>query len=93
MTTYEADDVLRQYAATLHKEGQGVIRDAADLPYPKEVIRAVLKHAIEVSKDDKCARMAQERLRRSSRLSAAYHARARGSRGVREGTVERSLRA
>ena len=53
MTTYEADDVLRQYAATLQSGGHGVIRDASELPYPKEVIRIVLQHAIKVSKEDK----------------------------------------
>jgi hypothetical protein len=53
VTTYEADDVLRQYAATLQSGGHGVIRDASELPYPKEVIRIVLQHAIKVSKEDK----------------------------------------
>lgn len=53
MTTYEADDVMRQYAVTLQREGHGVIRDASELPYPKEVIKSVLRHGIKVSEDNK----------------------------------------
>ena len=53
VTTYEADDVLRQYAVTLQLLVRGVIHDASELPYPKEVIKAVLRHSIKVGKDDK----------------------------------------
>jgi hypothetical protein len=54
-TVYEADDVLRQYLTTLQSGGQGVIRDVSELPYPKEVIKAVLQGIIKRVKDDKQA--------------------------------------
>ena len=44
-------EVLQGYAVTLQGAAQGVIRDASELPYPKEVIKSVLQHCISVSKD------------------------------------------
>jgi hypothetical protein len=51
-TVYEADDVLQQYAAILQRGGHQVIRDASELPYSKEVIKSVLRRAMEVSKKE-----------------------------------------
>ena len=53
LPTYEADDVLRQYVAILQSGGHGVIRDASELPCPKEAIRFVLQHVFKVGKEDK----------------------------------------
>ena len=53
MTTYEADSVLRQYAAVLQSGGHGVIRDASELPYPKEVIKSFLQNGLKVGKENK----------------------------------------
>jgi hypothetical protein len=38
------DEVLRQYVDTLEKTGNRVIRDISELPYPKDMIKAALRH-------------------------------------------------
>jgi len=38
------DHVLSQYAATLEKTGNRVIRDISELPYPKDIIKSALRH-------------------------------------------------
>jgi hypothetical protein len=52
MAEVDARDVLEKYTAIL-KAGQSVVRDAADLPYPKEVIKVVLKSCLTRVDDDK----------------------------------------
>jgi hypothetical protein len=55
------DDVLTQYVATLGKAGHRVIRDVSKLPYPKDLIKSVLRqHLKNVSKMDKKAINAME---------------------------------
>jgi hypothetical protein len=43
---YDARDVLQKFIATLSVPADAVIRDAADLAHPKEVIKSVLQHCI-----------------------------------------------
>jgi len=43
---YDARDVLQKFIATLSVPADAVIRDAAELAYPKEVIKSVLQHCI-----------------------------------------------
>src|SRR3990170_3513288 len=43
---YDARDVLDRYVATLTKDSDGVIRDATELAYPKDIIKSVLQHCI-----------------------------------------------
>ena len=43
---YDARDVLQKFVATLSVSADAVIRDAADLAHPKEVIKSVLQHCI-----------------------------------------------
>jgi hypothetical protein len=38
------DQVLSQYVATLEKTGSKIIRDIAELPYPKDIIKSALRH-------------------------------------------------
>jgi hypothetical protein len=43
---YDARDVLQRFVATLSASGDAVVRDAADLAHPTEVIKSVLQHCI-----------------------------------------------
>ena len=43
---YDARDVISKYMATLNKPSNCLIRDASELPYPKDLIRSVLQHCI-----------------------------------------------
>src|SRR5215831_18463477 len=43
---YDARDVLQKFVAALSVSGDAVIRDAADLAHPKEIIKSVLQHCI-----------------------------------------------
>jgi len=43
---YDARDVLQKFVATLGAPADAVIRDAADLAHPKDVIKSVLQHCI-----------------------------------------------
>ena len=43
---YDARDVLQKFLATLSVSADAVIRDAADLAHPKDVIKSVLQHCI-----------------------------------------------
>jgi hypothetical protein len=43
---YDAREVLQKFIATLDVSADAVIRDAADLAHPKEVIKSVLQHCI-----------------------------------------------
>jgi hypothetical protein len=43
---YDARDVLQRFVAALSVPGDAVIRDAADLAHPKEIIKSVLQHCI-----------------------------------------------
>jgi len=43
---YDAREVLQKFIATLNATADAVIRDAADLAHPKEVIKSVLQHCI-----------------------------------------------
>jgi len=52
MSEVDARDVLEKYMATL-KAGQSIVRDAAELPYPKEVIKIVLRGCLARVDDDK----------------------------------------
>ncbi len=45
-TQYDARSVLEKYLATLGEPGTGVIRDAAELAHPREIIKFVLQHCI-----------------------------------------------
>ncbi len=38
------DEVLGEYVAVLEKTGNRVIRDISELPYPKDMIKAALRH-------------------------------------------------
>jgi hypothetical protein len=48
MATVEIDLalVLSAYSATLKQPSKNLVRDITELPYPKEVIKMVLKHCI-----------------------------------------------
>jgi hypothetical protein len=48
MATVEIDLalVLSAYSATLQRPSKTLVRDIKELPYPKEVIKMVLKHCI-----------------------------------------------
>ena len=41
--------VLSAYSATLKQPSKTLIRDIKELPYPKEVIKMVLKHCIQLT--------------------------------------------
>jgi hypothetical protein len=43
---YDARDVLESFVAILSEPGDGIIRDATELAYPKDVIKSVLQHCI-----------------------------------------------
>jgi hypothetical protein len=43
---YDARDVLQKFIATLSFPADAVIRDAADLAHPKDVVKSVLQHCI-----------------------------------------------
>jgi septal ring factor EnvC (AmiA/AmiB activator) len=43
---YDAREVLQKFIATLDVSADAVIRDAADLAHPKDVIKSVLQHCI-----------------------------------------------
>ena len=43
---YDACDVLDKYVATLNKPSNGIVRDAAELSHPKDIIKFVLQHCI-----------------------------------------------
>ena len=43
---YDARDVLESFVAILSEPGDGIICDATELAYPKEVIKSVLQHCI-----------------------------------------------
>ncbi len=43
---YDARDVLDKYVATLNKPSNGIVRDAAELSHPKDIIKFVLQHCI-----------------------------------------------
>ena len=45
-TQYDARDILEKYLATLSKPSTGMIRDAAELAHPRDMIRFVLQHCI-----------------------------------------------
>jgi hypothetical protein len=45
-TEYDPRDVLQRYVATLSASADAVVRDAADLAHPTEVIKSVLQHCI-----------------------------------------------
>jgi hypothetical protein len=51
MATVEIDLalVLSAYSATLNQPGKSLVRDIKELPYPKEVIKMVLKHCIKLT--------------------------------------------
>jgi len=53
MTKPEFDprEVLERYVAVLRDEGGAVVRDVAELAYPKEAIRIVLQHCIRTAAD------------------------------------------
>jgi hypothetical protein len=48
---YDAREILERYVAALNKPVDGVIRDAAELGHPKDVIRFVLQHCIKTIAD------------------------------------------
>jgi len=41
--------VLSAYSATLKQPSRTLVRDIKELPYPKEVIKMVLKHCIKLT--------------------------------------------
>jgi hypothetical protein len=43
---YDARDVLDRYVAALSQPGAGIIRDAGELAYPKDIVKFVLQHCI-----------------------------------------------
>jgi hypothetical protein len=45
-TQFDARDVLAKYLAALDKPGMGIIRDAAELAHPRDIIKFVLQHSI-----------------------------------------------
>ena len=51
MATVEIDLalVLSAYSATLQQSSKTLVRDIKELPYPKEVIKRVLKHCIKLT--------------------------------------------
>jgi hypothetical protein len=48
---FDAREVLQSYVATLNSSREGVIRDAAELDYPKDIVRVVLQHCIKTIAD------------------------------------------
>ena len=51
---YDARDVLNKYIAALDKLNQSSVCDAAELGYPKDVIKFVLRHCIKtIEEEDK----------------------------------------
>jgi len=54
MADYDARDVLNSYLGALDKLGSGSICDVAQLDYPKDVIKFVLRHCLKtIAEDDK----------------------------------------
>lgn len=51
MEEYDAKDVLERYLIVLRAPSKCLLRDVSELPYPKEVIKAVLTHSIELAAD------------------------------------------
>src|SRR5262245_27383836 len=43
---YDTREILERYVAALNKPDGGVIRDAAELSHPKDIIKFVLQHCI-----------------------------------------------
>jgi hypothetical protein len=56
MTEYEPADVLENYVRQLCASQNAVIRDASDLPYPKDVIKSVLRGCIRGKNDPETKR-------------------------------------
>ena len=52
MAEYDARDVLNSYLGALDKFGSGSICDVAQLDYPKDVIKYVLRHCIKTIAED-----------------------------------------
>ena len=48
-TQIDAAHVLSSYSAALMQNNKTLVRDIKDLPYPKEVIKAVIKHCIKIA--------------------------------------------
>jgi hypothetical protein len=48
-TEIDASQVLTSNSALLMQRKEGIVRDIADLPYPKDVIKAVLLHCIRLA--------------------------------------------
>jgi hypothetical protein len=48
-TQIDAAHVLSSYSAALMQNDKTLVRDLEELPYPKEVIKAVIKHCIRIA--------------------------------------------
>jgi hypothetical protein len=52
-TEIDAAHVLSSYSSTLTQEKRQLVRDVRELPYPKDVIKLVLKHCIKLAEPGK----------------------------------------
>ena len=52
MTEVDASDVIEAYLKVISGPSMGVVRDAAELPYPKEIIGRVLEALMQTCRDD-----------------------------------------
>ena len=48
-TQIDAAHVLSSYSEALTQTNKTLVRDLAELPYPKDVIKAVIKHCIKIA--------------------------------------------
>ncbi len=51
MTEIDGKDVVEKYFALLSNPSKTIIRDERELPYPKDVIKVVLKHMLSLVSD------------------------------------------
>jgi hypothetical protein len=67
----DPQDVVLQYGRILAQRGT-VIRDSAELPYPKAVIKSVLEHCLKIGGEAETVEMLKSRLCQFGRLPNAY---------------------
>lgn len=68
MTEADARDMLDKYIAVLNRRGKSLIRDEVELPYPKDVIRLVIKGCLARTDD----RQTRERLKIAYQATADF---------------------
>jgi hypothetical protein len=68
MTEVDARDVLEKYIAVLNTQSKSLIRDETELPYPKDVIRLVIKGCLARTDDSQT----RERLKIAYQATADF---------------------